>query len=811
MIPVSNVVNTQSFGTWEQKTNQLASLMSSNVVTADNSASGSLTTGNVQVNGFVAVTNLAVGSLMGGNNTANANLVIGTNTVIQSGLTTILTVSGNSSGSNVYITANSISFGPTSIITSAIASTNTIFANIVSTNTSVNIGANVSLSTTELTIGNSTVNAQVNSTIYSGTSNNSNNLGGHGSSYYANVTSPVFTTSANVGSNVSLSTSGLSIGNSSVNSLVNSTTFTGTAWSANNATNLGGTAAAGYQTTAGLAANVALLSANYATFSGNSNNSAYLGGVAANGYVLIASPIFTGNIEVGANVIVSPTGLSIGNSTANVQINSTAVLASNLVIQAPLINTIGNVALNGALFANGLAGLDGMVLTTSGDGSNVFWMGIQGNGTIGGTNATIQFANNGDFDGDANLTYSPATHTLYIGNTTLTPGNVSLQLNATTIFLGNATVNLVMNSTFITSTNLVANNAFFKGVFPDGNRNRIINGQFLINQYNNYNGIISGTVAFSNQTSSFYLQDRWYMSFAGISNTGAQFFYGQSTPNLPQQFASGFGFTCGVGGFTTVSGSSPSLSIRQKIEQFKLRGFNIGYANCLPMVLSFWVYPGDSGTYGGAILANTYSFPFTYTVTGGQWNHAVVNVAPLTTGGNTFFATNSSSTGLIVSFEHIAMANQSNPALAPSGNTNTWSNNSTQYICPKSAYCIMTGTNNNWYITGVQLEAGNYPSQYEYQTETQEYFDCFRYYYNPSTVMNVQGYAQAAGVNYNGQVINPVPMRNTPSLSIVNNVITNVKNITSAITNTGATITFSSNAAGAFQYSLFSTILNAEL
>ena len=40
---------------------------------------------------------------------------------------------------------------------------------------------------------------------------------------------------------------------------------------ANNATNLGGTAASGYQTTAGLSANVATLTANAAGYLGNSS------------------------------------------------------------------------------------------------------------------------------------------------------------------------------------------------------------------------------------------------------------------------------------------------------------------------------------------------------------------------------------------------------------------------------------------------------------------------------------------------------------------------------------------------------------
>jgi len=55
------------------------------------------------------------------------------------------------------------------------------------------------------------------------TSNNATNFAGQGQSYYANVSAPVFSVSANVGSNVSLGTVDLKIGNSTVNAVVNST------------------------------------------------------------------------------------------------------------------------------------------------------------------------------------------------------------------------------------------------------------------------------------------------------------------------------------------------------------------------------------------------------------------------------------------------------------------------------------------------------------------------------------------------------------------------------------------------------------
>jgi hypothetical protein len=128
---------------------------------------------------------------------------------------------------------------------------------------------------------------------------------------------------------------------------VNST-YIGTL-SANNASFLGGTAASGYQTTAGLSANVATLTSNNSTFSygkteGNlnvnsaltSNNSSFLGGTAAASYQLnstlnanIASylPTYTG--------VVNASSFTIGSSvTANSTTTKTPVLFLDRITSA---------------------------------------------------------------------------------------------------------------------------------------------------------------------------------------------------------------------------------------------------------------------------------------------------------------------------------------------------------------------------------------------------------------------------------------------------------------------------------------------
>jgi ethanolamine utilization protein EutQ (cupin superfamily) len=67
--PVSNVVISDTFSVWLDRTNELASLMSDEVLTADTSATGAVTTGNAFLSGIFGTTTMAIGSggIRGGN------------------------------------------------------------------------------------------------------------------------------------------------------------------------------------------------------------------------------------------------------------------------------------------------------------------------------------------------------------------------------------------------------------------------------------------------------------------------------------------------------------------------------------------------------------------------------------------------------------------------------------------------------------------------------------------------------------------------------------------------------------------------
>lgn len=174
---------------------------------------------------------------------------------------------------------------------------------------------------------------------------------------------------------------------------VNSTNFSGTA---NNATNLGGVAAAGYQTTAGLSANVATLTANNSTNLNGQPASFYTNatnisaGTLNNARLPSAINVTTVNaatLSVGTTAVVNSTGFTTG---ANVTIESTGELVINP---------------GAGIFANGSLGTAGQVLHSN--GTSVYWstddegvtsvatgVGLSG-GPITTTGTVSVLANNG--------------------------------------------------------------------------------------------------------------------------------------------------------------------------------------------------------------------------------------------------------------------------------------------------------------------------------------------------------------------------------------------------------------------------------
>ena len=176
--------------------------------------------------------------------------------------------------------------------------------------------------------------ATVNATVYSGTSNNATNLGGTSAAGYQ-TTAGLSANVLTLTANNANNLGGVAASGYQTTAGLSANVLTLTA---NNANNLGGVAASGYQTTAGLSANVATLTAN------NANN---LGGVAAASYVNTSGAYTITNVHThNSNVVmagITTAVLIVGTAADGVVSNSTVVRTGN----ATVFTTINSTAFSG--------------------------------------------------------------------------------------------------------------------------------------------------------------------------------------------------------------------------------------------------------------------------------------------------------------------------------------------------------------------------------------------------------------------------------------------------------------------------------
>ena len=295
------------------------------------------------------------------------------------------------------------------------------------------------------------------------------------------------------------------------------------------------------------------------------------------------------------------------------------------------------------------------------------------------------------------------------------------------------------------------------GVLGAGNasimKNRLINGNFMISQYN---GSSSTT-----PTDNGFGTDRWKFTLSQASKLTCQQNAGSVTP------PTGFSNYLGITSSSAYSvGASDYFAVYQRIEGFNTADLGWGTANAKTVTLSFQVYSSLTGTFGGAILnsAVNRSYPFTYTISSANtWTSISVTIAG-DTSGTWVGATNG--IGMMVSFG-LGVGSSS------SGTAGAWNSNS--FCVSATGATSVVGTNGaTFYITGVQLEVGSSATGYEYRQYQQELALCQRYYFktfaqgtapiqNVGSTLGALLVSTSATSTFGGSLPLPVTMRANPT------------------------------------------------
>jgi len=284
--------------------------------------------------------------------------------------------------------------------------------------------------------------------------------------------------------------------------------------------------------------------------------------------------------------------------------------------------------------------------------------------------------------------------------------------------------------------------------FPAQFRNIIINGDMSIAQRGTSVSGITGV--------GYNTADRWLFS-VGALGTWTQ---SQST-DVPsnQGFAKSLKIDC------TTAKASPDASnyalMQSRFEGQNLQYLKKGTASAESLTLSFWVKSNKTGTYVCEIddADNSRNINKSYTINSANtWEKKEITFAGDTTGA----FTNDNNLSMNVIWWLGAGSNYTSGTL-----NNAWEStvNANRAVGQVN---LADSTANEWYITGVQLEAGTSASDFEFLPVDVNLQRCQRYFYqiiskSDINSLNAYGYYYSAS-NVKFPIRLPTQMRTTPTL-----------------------------------------------
>jgi len=311
-----------------------------------------------------------------------------------------------------------------------------------------------------------------------------------------------------------------------------------------------------------------------------------------------------------------------------------------------------------------------------------------GNGTVALSNVVITGGIVSNVSGISTSAVSNGTSNVSIATAN---GNVVVSTAGNTAITVDTSQNM-------TTVGTVAMASSFK-------RNRIINGNMLIDQRN------AGASVTINTLSNTYTLDRW---IAGGQATDGVFTVQQST-TAPSGFLNSTAIT--VTTADSSIGAGQAYYFRQNIEGYNVSDLGYGTASAQTITLSFWVRSSVTGTFGGALNNSAFnrSYPFSFTISAANtFEYKTITITGDTSG--TWLTNNG--IGLAVTWS-LGMGS------TYEGTAGTWSGS--LLLAPTGAVDLISTNGATFYITGVQLEVGTKATPYEMQIYSDQLAQCQRY------------------------------------------------------------------------------------
>ncbi len=242
-----------------------------------------------------------------------------------------------------------------------------------------------------------------------------------------------------------------------------------------------------------------------------------------------------------------------------------------------------------------------------------------------------------------------------------------------------------------------------------GNKNFVINGAMQVAQ--------RGTSKSSVTSGEYPSIDRYNMNLSSL---------GTWTISQSTTTPSGQGFTTSLKLDCTTADASPSASayflVEQRIEAQNLQNLCYGTSSAKSLTLSFWVRSNKTGTYYTEIqhgdAGSNYFNNHSYTISSADtWEKKTISI----TGQTDAVINNDTGTGMFVRW-FVAAGSDST-----SGTTtnNTWHQTAANRAAGQVN--LADSTDNEWYITGIQLEVGDVATAFEHEDIGTTLRKCERY------------------------------------------------------------------------------------
>ena len=286
-----------------------------------------------------------------------------------------------------------------------------------------------------------------------------------------------------------------------------------------------------------------------------------------------------------------------------------------------------------------------------------------------------------------------------------------------------------------------------------GRRNILINGAMQVAQRGTSFTSIGGTAG-------VYSLDR--MRYGFTMNSG-RLTITQST-DTPNGFANSLkvDITTAESSLNSASGAA----IGQFIEGQDVQQFKKGTSDAERYTLSFHVKSNITGTYIVELFDqdNTRQVSKSYTIdSANTWEKKTLTFPADTTGA----FDDDNATSLIIQW---FLASGTNTAGSSATLNTSWASSTDANRAVGQAN-LFSSTDNEWYITGVQLEVGSTATPFEYRSFGEELKLCFRYCRN-FDVHNL-GRTRDGDTGYSNVIVFQPPMRATPTLASGSDFIVN--------------------------------------